>query len=216
LTADQRLVIERAYMAGLPQATIAALVGKHPSTISRELRRAGSFGTRSPRARTARAGGRGYRVKYSAKWSHREAARKARRPKARRLDHAPLREKVWELLRDDWSPEQIAAMLPVLFPRDLRMRVSHETIYQSLFVQTKGELKRELTAHLRTQRQRRKAQTGGAKRVTLGITDDIRISARPAEAEDRAVPGHWEGDLLLGGTGKGAVLTLVGGVRWPV
>ncbi|MSW72072.1 MAG: helix-turn-helix domain-containing protein, partial [Actinobacteria bacterium] len=109
LTADQRLVIERAYLAGLPQATIAALVGKHPSTISRELRRAGSFGTRSPRARSARGGGRGYRVKYSAKWSQREAARKARRPKARRLDHAPLREKVWELLRANWSPEQIAA-----------------------------------------------------------------------------------------------------------
>ena len=87
--------------------------------------------------------------------------------------------------------------------------MSHETIYQSLFVQTKGELKRELTAHLRTRRQRRKAQSGGAKRVTLGITEDIRISARPAEAEDRAVPGHWEGDLLLGGTGKGAVITLV-------
>src|SRR5687768_3183419 len=83
-------------------------------------------------------------------------------------------------------------MLPVLFPRDRRMRVSHETIYQSLFVQTKGELKRELTAHLRTQRQRRKPHTGGAKRATLGTTDDIRISARPAEAEDRAGPGHWE------------------------
>jgi IS30 family transposase len=198
LTADQRLVIERAFMAGLPQATIAALVGKHQSTISRELRRAGSFGAASPRRRTARAGGRGYQRKYSAKWSQREAARKARRPKARRLDHAPLREKVWELLRANWSPEQIAAMLPVLFPRDVRMRVSHETIYQSLFVQTKGELKRELTAHLRTQRQRRKAQTGGAKRATLGITDDIRISARPAEVDDRAVPGHWEGDLLPG------------------
>lgn len=89
------------------------------------------------------------------------------------------------------------------------MRVSHETIYQSLFIQTKGELKRELTAHLRTQRQARKPQTGGAKRVTLGITDDIRISHRPGEAEDRKVPGHWEGDLLLGGTGKGAVITLV-------
>jgi IS30 family transposase len=209
LTAEQRLVIERAYMAGLSQTTIAALVGKHPSTISRELRRAGSFGTRSPARRTARGDGQGYRVKYSAKWAQREAARKARRPKSRRLDHAPLREKVWELLRANWSPEQIAAMLPVLFPRDLRMRVSHETIYQSLFVQTKGELKRELTAHLRTRRQRRKAQTGGAKRVTLGITDDIRISQRPAEAEDRAVPGHWEGDLLMGGTGKGAVITLV-------
>ena len=106
-------------------------------------------------------------------------------------------------------PEQIAAALPIEFPDDPMMRVSHETIYQSLFMQTKGELKRELTAHLRSQRTRRKTQTGGAKRVTLGITEDIRICARPAEAEDRAVPGHWEGDLLLGGTGKGAVITLV-------
>jgi IS30 family transposase len=134
---------------------------------------------------------------------------KARRPKARRLDHGPLREQVWELLRADWSPQQIAAMLPVLFPRDARMRVSHETIYQSLFVQTKGELKRELTAHLRTGRTRRKPPGGGARRHTLGITDQISIRARPAEAADRAVPGHWEGDLLLGGTGKGAVITLV-------
>lgn len=139
LTAEQRVVIERAFWVGLPQATIAALVGKHPSTISRELRRAGSVGRRSPQRSLARGQGAGYRSGYSAKWSQREAARKARRPKARRLDHGPLREAVWELLREDWSPEQIAAMLPVLFPRDLRMRVSHETIYQSLFVQTKGE-----------------------------------------------------------------------------
>ena len=83
------------------------------------------------------------------------------------------------------------------------MRVSHETIYQSLFVQTKGELKRELTAHLRSRRTRRKGPDRRREGITLGITDDIRISARPAEADDRAVPGHWEGDLLLGGTGKG-------------
>ena len=137
---------------------------------------------------------------------------KARRPKPRRLDAARLRNKVWELLRANWSPEQIAGSLPIEFPGDPMMRVSHETIYQSLFVQTKGTLKAELTAHLRTRRTgrtRRKAQTGGAKRVTLGITEDIRISARPAQAADRAVPGHWEGDLLLGGQGKGAVITLV-------
>jgi IS30 family transposase len=209
LTADERLVIERAYRVGLPQATIASLVGKQPSTISRELRRAGSFGVRSPRAQIARGRGQGYRRGYSAKWSQREALMRARRPKARRLDHGLLREKVWELLRADWSPQQITAMLPVLYPRDPRMRVSHETIYQALFVQARGELKRELTAHLRTRRARRKPQTGGAKRITLGITEEIRISARPAEAEDRAVPGHWEGDLLLGGQGRGAVITLV-------
>jgi len=133
----------------------------------------------------------------------------ARRPKPRRLDHGPLREKVWELLRADWSPQQIAGALPAMYPRNRRMRVSHETIYQSLFVQTKGELKRELTAHLRRGRQVRKPQGGGAQRATLGITQDITIRARPASVEDRAVPGNWEGDLLMGGVGKGAVITLV-------
>jgi IS30 family transposase len=97
------------------------------------------------------------------------------------LDHGPLRANVWELLRADWSPEQIAHSLPVLFPTDARMRVSHETM-------------RELTAHLRTGRQRRKPQTGGARRVTLGITED----------------------LLMGGTGKGAVITLVERSSWFV
>lgn len=209
LTENERLIIERSYRAGLPQRTIALLVNKSPSTVSRELRRAGSFGVRSPLSRIARGNGAGYHRGYSAKWAQRDATLRAPRPKPRRLDHAPLRDKVWELLRADWSPEQISASLPGLYPRNPRMRVSHETIYQSLFVQAKGELKRELTAHLRTRRTSRKPQTGGAKRVTLGITDDIRISARPAEVEDRAVPGHWEGDLLMGGTGKGAVITLV-------
>ncbi|MCB8958542.1 MAG: IS30 family transposase [Nocardioides sp.] len=207
---EQRRTIERCYRIGLDQGQIASIVGVHKSTISRELARSFSApGSRSPRRRTARATGQGYLRVYDAERAQRRAAIKARRPKPRRLDHAPLREQVWELLRADWSPEQIAGALPDLFPTDRRMRVSHETIYQSLFVQTKGELKRELTAHLRSRRTRRKAQTGGAKRITLGITDDIRISARPAEADDRAVPGHWEGDLLLGGTGKGAVITLV-------
>ena len=178
LTVEQRRTIERGYRIGLSQEQIASIIGKHKSTVSRELARS-----------------------FSAPGS--------RSPKPRRLDNGRLREQVWELLRADWSPEQIAATLPALFPEDQDMRVSHETIYQSLFVQTKGELKRELTAHLRTQRQRRKPQTGGAKRITLGITDDIRIQARPAEVEDRAVPGHWEGDLLMGGKGKGAVITLV-------
>jgi IS30 family transposase len=101
-------------------------------------------------------------------------------------------------------------MLPVLFPRDVRMRPSDETIYPSLFVQTKGERKSELTpsahpaAPPQTPDRRRQARHAG-------ITDEIRTSQRPAEAEDRAVPGHWEGDLLLGGVGKGAVINLVEG-----
>jgi transposase, IS30 family len=210
LTVEQRLTIERSYRIGLSQGQIASIIGKDKSTVGRELARSFSApGARSPKAATARGGGQGYLRVYDAERAQRFAEHKARRPKGLRLDHRPLREQVWEWLRADWSPQQIAESLPIEFPDDPMMRVSHETIYQSLFVQTKGTLKAELTAHLRTQRSRRKAQTGGAKRVTLGITEDIRISARPAEAEDRAVPGHWEGDLLLGSTGKGAVITLV-------
>ena len=210
LTVEQRRTIERCYRIGLSQEQIASIIGKHKSTVSRELARSFSApGSRSPLRRTARGNGHGYRRVYDAERAQRYAGIKARRPKARRLDHGPLREAVWELLRADWSPEQIAHELPGLYPGDRRMRVSHETIYQSLFIQTKGELKRELTAHLRSRRQTRKPQNGGAKRVTLGITDQIRISARPAEADDRAVPGHWEGDLLMGAQGQGAVITLV-------
>ena len=210
LTVEQRRTIQRSYRIGLSQGQIAAIIGKSPATVSRELARSFSApGSRSPQARVARGSGQGYRRPYNAERAHRSAEIRGRRPKRRRLDHPPLRAQVWELLRADWSPQQIAAMLPVRFPHDPDMRVSHETIYQSLFVQTKGALKKDLTAHLRTRRTVRKAQTGAAKRVTLGITDDIRIQARPAEAADRAVPGHWEGDLLLGGTAKGAVITLV-------
>ena len=210
LTVEQRRTIERCYRIGLSQGQIASVIGKSPATVSRELARSFSApGSRSPQARTARGSGQGYRRAYDAERAHQFATVKARRPKGRRLDHAPLRGQVWDLLRADWSPQQIAEMLPRLFPDDPDMRVSHETIYQSLFVQTKGELKRELTAHLRSRKTARKPQSGGAKRATLGITEEITIRARPAEVVDRAVPGHWEGDLLLGGTGKGAVITLV-------
>jgi IS30 family transposase len=217
LTIEQRRTIERCYRIGLSQGQIASIIGKSPATVSRELVRGSSRarvgftvpGARSPQSRSARGGGAGYRAVYDAERAHRGSAVRARRPKSWRLDHAPLRDQVWGLLRADWSPEQIAEMLPVLFPDDPRMRVSHETIYQSLFVQTKGELKRELTAHLRRRRTKRKPQAGGVKRNILGVTEEIRIQARPAEADDRAVPGHWEGDLLMGGVGKGAVVTLV-------
>ncbi|WGX99657.1 IS30 family transposase [Nocardioides sp. QY071] len=211
LTAEKRSVIERGYRVGLPQRTIAALVGVHPSTISRELRRhrATGYGSRSVRGRIARGGGKGYRNRYDAASAQEFADRRARRRCRRRLDHGPLREKVWELLRADWSPQQIAAMLPVMFPDDEAMRVSHETIYQALFVQTKGQLKRELTQHLRSKRMQRKPQASAAKRSSIRLSDDVLISARPAEVEDRAVPGHWEGDLLMGAKGKGSIITLV-------
>jgi len=111
------------------------------------------------------------------------------------------------LLGADWSPEQISAMLPGMFPDQDGMRVSPETIYRSLFVQGRGELRRELVAHLRTHRTARKPRGRVERRGKLiGM---VSIRDRPAEVEDRAVPGHWEGDLLLGGTGKGATITLV-------
>lgn len=138
LTVEQRRTIERCYRIGLSQGQIASIIGAK-STVSRELARSFSApGSRSPKRRTARAVGQGYRRVYDAERAQRYATIKARRPKPRRLDHAPLRREVWQLLRDDWSPQQIAGTLPMLFPTDRRMRVSHETIYQSLFVQTKG------------------------------------------------------------------------------
>jgi IS30 family transposase len=132
--------------------------------------------------------------------------RRARRPKPFKLS-GPLALVVAGLLAANWSPQQIAAMLPDLYPDQDGMRVSHETIYRSLFVQTRGELRRQLTAHLRSGRTTRKAQGRNDNRGKLVGT--ISISERPAEAADRAVPGHWEGDLLMGGVGKGAVITLV-------
>ena len=143
---------------------------------------------------------------YRAAVAHHRARMKAKRPKPFKLS-GDLGLVVAGLLQANWSPQQIAAMLPELYPDRDGMRVSHETIYQSLFVQTRGELRRELTTHLRTRRSTRKAQGRTEKRGRLvGMTP---ISARPAEADDRAVPGHWEGDLLMGGVGKGAVITLV-------
>jgi transposase, IS30 family len=197
----ERAAIERGLDAGLSQAQVAAVLGRSPATISREVRRGG--GPRSSRP-GARAFGRPRR--YRAARAHRWARARARRPKPGKL-HGALAVVVAGLLESDWSPQQIAAMLPVLFPGDEAMRVSHETIYQALFVQTRGELRRELTAHLRTQRTARKPHGHTHRRGKIaGMTP---ISARPAEAADRAVPGHWEGDLLFGGVGKGSIITLV-------
>jgi IS30 family transposase len=134
------------------------------------------------------------------------AQRQARRPKPSKLV-GELGLVVSGLLAANWSPQQIAVMLPRLFPGREDWRVSHETIYQSLFVQARGELRRELAAHLRSGRTHRKTRGSAAGRGKL--TGMISIRERPAEAEDRAVPGHWEGDLLMGGIGKGAVITLV-------
>jgi IS30 family transposase len=207
LSVHDRQVIERGLSQGLSYARIAALIGKHPSTVSREVARgAGRRAVDPAPGQGPRWRGPGRRSRYHAQVAHDRAVRLARRPKPSKLTGA-LAVVVAGLLAADWSPQQIARLLPELYPGDDGMRVSHESIYRALFVQTRGELRRELTAHLRSGRTGRKPQGRTEKRGRL--VGMVPISARPAEAADRAVPGHWEGDLLLGGTGKGAVITLV-------
>ncbi len=169
---------------------IAARLGRAPSTIAREVHNNGG------------------RARYRAVQADERAYRRARRPKVAKLTRCVrLRIVVESMLSKRWSPQQISARLVVEFPDDLEMRVSHETIYQSLFVQSRGALRKELTACLRTGRTRRRPH--GRKDPGGYIKDMVVISDRPAEIEDRAVPGHWEGDLIVGAQGKSAIVTLV-------
>lgn len=186
--------------SGRTVTEIATAIGRNKSTVSRELRRI-------PQVRV---GVRTRVVPYKASTAQAHADAQALRPKEAKLaTHLRLRARVQDDLKENWSPEQISNRLIKDFPDDLEMRVSHETIYQSLYVQARGGLKRELTAHLRTGRALRKPRRRSAERRGR-IPDMVNISARPAEVADRAVPGHWEGDLILGSTTSGsAVGTLV-------
>jgi IS30 family transposase len=161
---------------------IAAGIGKAASTISREINRNGG------------------RARYRATVADLRAWRTARRPKACKLGTEPrLQRVVAEKLQLDWSPEQIAGWLREMFPDDGAMQVSHETIYRTLFVQARGVLKKELLRHLRSRRVMRRAKSATTKGQPRGqIIDAVSIRERPPEIEDRAVPGHWEGDLLTG------------------
>jgi IS30 family transposase len=183
--------ISRGLAAGRSLREIAATIGRDTSTISREITRNG--GRRAYRAVTAQ----------------RAAGHRARRPKTAKLAaDAQLRAWVSDRLLDRWSPRQIAATLVTEFPDRPEMRVSHETIYQSLYVQGRGALRQELTECLRTRRPLRKprAQTRTGHSRIPGI---VEISKRPPEADDRRVPGHWEGDLILGRGNTSAIGTLV-------
>jgi IS30 family transposase len=171
-------------------------LGRSPSTVSRELRRNAA---------------RGAPARYRASVAQALADRRARRPKTAKLAvHAPLRAYVQAKLEgiERWSPEQIAHRIAVEFPDDERMRISHEAIYQALYVQGRGALRRELTACLRTGRALRKPRRRPDSRRER-IKDKVMISERPAEAADRAVPGHWEGDLIIGAGSASAIGTLV-------
>jgi IS30 family transposase len=190
-----------AYRAtGLGVRAIGRELGRSPSTISRELRR-----VQHRLAPTDR-----HRPVYRASTAQADADRRARRPKQAKLATGlPLRGEVQDRLLKNHSPEQIARRLREDFPDGPEMWVSHETIYQSLYVQSRGGLKRELVEHLRTGRALRKPRRQADQRRER-FAGMVMISQRPSEVEDRAVPGHWEGDLILGSTGSGsAVGTLV-------
>jgi IS30 family transposase len=179
---------------GVSRAQIARQLGRDRSTISRELDR-----------NTGPAG-------YRASIAQHTAEQRAKRPKTAKLAADPqLREWVQDGLHQRWSPEQISARLPENFPDQPEMRVASETIYQSLYVQGRGALRRELTACLRTGRAVRKPRRmPDGRRTRQGkITDMVPIADRPAEAEDRAIPGHWEGDLITGKDGRSVIGTLV-------
>ncbi len=184
--------------AGQGVREVAEALGRAPSTISRELRRVAP-------ARSGPLVGR-----YVASRAQADADDRARRPKPARLaTELRLRREVQQRLRDNDSPEQIAGRLRLDFPDDPEMWVSHETIYQALYVQSRGALKRELSRHLRTGRAVRKPQRKPEDRRGR-IPGMVSISERPAEVEDRAVPGHWEGDLVMGSqASNSAIGTLV-------
>ncbi len=190
LSLAEREEISRGLQAGDSRRAIARRLGRAPSTVAREV--------------APHHGPVGYRA-----WrAERRAIQQARRPKELKLLRYPrLRAAVERLLAQRWSPEQIAQRLRLEHPSDRTMHVSHETIYRSLFVQARGALRRELTACLRTGRTQRRAQTRPLR--TGRLVDMVLISARPAEAADRAVPGHWEGDLLLGKGGRSAIGSVV-------
>ena len=193
LSAAEREELSRGLAAGESLRAIASRLGRSPSTVSREV---------------ARNGGR---QRYRARRAEQAAWRRACRPKPSKLALNPqLRELVAAKLGDErWSPEQIAGWLREEFPTRPEMWVSHETIYLALFVQAKGLLRKELTAQLRTGRVIRRSAAASVRGDGRGqIVDALHISERPAEAEDRAVPGHWEGDLLAG-SGNTHIATLV-------
>ena len=181
LSFDEREEISRGVAAGDSLRMVAIRLGRAPSTISRELTRNGG------------------RDRYRAHRADRAALRRGRRPKPSKLAENPvLRAVVEEKLSEWWSPQQVVLWLKRTYPDDQEMWVSHETIYLSLFVQGKGALRRELTECLRTGRAYRRPKTKRAPSGKGQIVDPVMISERPAEVEDRAVPGHWEGDLLMG------------------
>ena len=192
LSLAEREEISRGIAAGDSMRRIAAVLGRAPSTVSREITRHG--GRKCYRASAA----------DESAWDY------ARRPKRCRLAaNRRLRGAVARKLSREWSPEQISGWLKREYPDAPDMQISHETIYRSLFVQARGVLKKELVRHLRTRRMMRRSKNASTRGQPRGqIIDAVSIRERPAEVEDRAVPGHWEGDLIQG-SNNSHIATLV-------
>jgi IS30 family transposase len=190
LSLEERIDIKVGVEANQSLRAIARRIGRDPATVCREVNANGG------------------RASYRPMAAHRRAERLARRPKVTKLAANPrLCARVVADLQHLWSPQQISARLRQEFGDDHRMRISHETIYKTLYVQGRGELRRELARCLRTGRAKRVPRARLKRRGR--IPDMVMISERPPEVEDRAVPGHWEGDLLLGRNAKSAMGTLV-------
>jgi IS30 family transposase len=187
---DERVTIMRGLDRGHRQAEIARQLDRNPSDISREI------------ARNANPDG-----DYHAGLAHARATRKSKRPKGFKLDDRQLCAAVESWMDDGWSPKLIADVLARDHPDDRLARVSHETLYRCLYVQTRGQLRADLHKRLSTKRGARKPRDRTERRGKFH--DVFTISQRPAEAADRAVPGHWEGDLILGSRGTSAIGTLV-------
>jgi len=192
LTLDQRIDIADGLVNRHSYRRIATTIGRPASTVSREVAAHSVAGLYLPHR------------------AHEQARAARARPKTCKLAvNTELRERVEDGLRQEHSPEQISRRLRLDFPHDESMRVSHETIYQALYFQARGGLKRELVVALRTGRTRRKSQRRADERRPRFVEDMVMISDRPAEVEDRAVPGHWEGDLIMGANNQSAIGTLV-------
>jgi len=192
LSLAEREEISRGVFADRSLCSIAATLGRAPSTVSREVNRNGG------------------RRRYRASKADQSAWDRAHRPKSCKLvDNPALSRVVAKKLKQFWSPEQIAGWLKYTYPNDENHQVSHETIYKSLFIQARGALKKELLQHLRKTRAMRRSRHKSLKGDGLGqITNAVSIRERPASVEDRALPGHWEGDLIIG-SNNSQIATLV-------
>jgi len=192
LTMAEREEISRGVVAGHSFRSIASALGRAPSTVSREIGRNGD------------------RQLYRASKADQAAWDRAHRPKTCKLaENLKLAGIVTEKLQLEWSPDQIAGWLKYTYPDDENCQVSHETIYKSLFIQARGALKKELLQHLRKTRAMRRSRHHTQKTSDHGrISNTVSIRERPAEVEDRAVPGHWEGDLIMG-SNNSQIATLV-------